>query len=114
MVKDAELHATEDQQRREEIETRNTADTAAYQAEKMIKEYEGKYPAELKEEIEGKIAAVRSAMQGTDVAIIKSAVDDLNQSLQKLGQAMYGQQGGQTPPGGQPGGEAAARRQGPG
>ncbi len=106
MVKEAELHAVEDQKRRDEIETRNTADSAAYQAEKMMREYEGKYPADLKGELEGKIAAVRSALQGQDVDYIKRTVDDLNQSLQKLGQAMYSQPGGQTPPGGdQPGGE---------
>jgi molecular chaperone DnaK len=105
MVKEAELHAAEDQKRREEIEARNVADTAAYQAEKMVKEYEGKYPAELKTEIEGKIAAVRSALQGQDVQYIQRATEELNQSLQKLGAAMYGQGGPQTPPSEQPGGE---------
>ena len=110
MVKEAELHASEDQKRKDLVEARNTADSAAYQAEKMLKDLEGKYSAELKEEIEGKIAAVRSALQGEDVENIRRTAEELQQSMQKLGQAIYGQQqpGGQQPPppgGEQPGGK---------
>ena len=103
MVKEAEMHAAEDQQRRDEVEARNVGDTAAYQAEKMLADLGDKVPAEIKTEVEGKIAAVRSALQGHDVQYIRRATDELNQSLQKIGQHMYGQQqGGPTPP---PGGE---------
>ncbi|MGE5620148.1 MAG: molecular chaperone DnaK [Sphingomonadaceae bacterium] len=107
MVKEAELHAAEDQRRKEEVEVRNTADTAAYQAEKMVRDLGDKVPADIKGEVEGKVAAVRSALQGQDVDHIRRATDELNQSLQKIGQYMYGQQqAGQTPPGGeQPGGK---------
>jgi molecular chaperone DnaK len=108
MVKDAEVHATEDQKRREVVEARNTADTAAYQAEKTLRDLDGKYPEELKNEIEGKVAAVRSALQGDDAEYMRRTTDDLNQSMQKLGQHVYGQQqGGQAPPGEgeQPGGK---------
>ena len=83
---------------------------AAYQAEKTLRDLDDKYPAELKTEIEGKIAAVRSALQGQDVEYIRSATEELNQSLQKLGQAMYGQPGGETPPEGeQPGGQQGSK-----
>ncbi|MHB0870290.1 MAG: molecular chaperone DnaK [Chloroflexota bacterium] len=107
MVKEAELHAAEDQRRKEEVEVRNTADTAAYQAEKMVHDLGDKVPADIKSEVEGKIAAVRSALQGQDVDYIRRATEELNQSLQKIGQHIYGQQQGeQTPPGGeQPGGK---------
>ncbi|HEX2923024.1 MAG TPA: molecular chaperone DnaK [Chloroflexota bacterium] len=109
MVKEAEMHASEDQKRKEMVEARNIAETAAYQAEKTLKELEGKYPQELKTEIEGKIAAVRSALQGEDADYIKRTADELQQSMQKLGQHIYGQQqqAGQQPPSGgeQPGGK---------
>ncbi len=108
MVKEAELHADEDQKRRDEAEARNTADTAAYQAEKMVADLGDKVPADIKNEVEGKIAAVRSALQGQDADYMRRTTEELNQSLQKIGQYMYGQQqGGQTPPpeGEQPGGK---------
>ena len=61
LQKEAELHASEDKQRRDEIEIRNTADSLAYQAEKTVRENGDKIDAELKSEVEGKMAAVRSA-----------------------------------------------------
>ena len=64
MVREAEVHAAEDNRKKDEVEARNMGDSAAYQAEKTLKDLDGKYPAELKPEIEGKIAAVRSALQG--------------------------------------------------
>jgi molecular chaperone DnaK len=109
MVKEAELHATEDQKRRDEVEARNTADSAAYQAEKMLRDLGDKVPADIKNEVEGKIAAVRSSLQGQDAEYMRRTTEELNQSLQKIGQYMYGQQqpGGETPPPGgeQPGGK---------
>jgi len=105
MVKEAEMHAAEDERRKQEAEARNTADTAAYQAEKMLRDLGDKVPADIKNEVEGKIAAVRSALQGQDVQYIRQTTDELNLSLQKIGQYMYGQQGGQTPPGGHQGGK---------
>jgi len=107
MMKEAELHAAEDQRKKEEAEARNTGDTAAYQAEKMLRDLGDKVPADIKSEVEGKIAAVRSALQGQDSQRIRQTTEELNLSLQKIGQYMYGQQqGGQTPPGGdQPGGK---------
>jgi molecular chaperone DnaK len=106
MRRDAESHAAEDTKRREEAETRNTADTLAYTAEKTLRDYKDKIPSNLNQEVEEKVKAVRSALQGTDVNAIRRAVQELNESMQKVGSAIYGQQpppgGQQPPPGGQP------------
>ncbi len=93
LQREAEIHAAEDEVRRGEIETRNMADSLAYSAEKTLRENEDKVPAELKTEVEGKIAAVRAALEGTDSGAIESAVAELNESLQKIGEAVYGAQG---------------------
>jgi molecular chaperone DnaK len=90
LQQEAELHATEDRQRREEIEVRNSADSLAYSAEKTLRDNGDKVPADLKTEVEGKIAAVRTAIEGTDNGAIKAAADDLNMSMQKIGEAVYG------------------------
>jgi molecular chaperone DnaK len=106
MQKEAEMHASEDAKRRDDIEAKNMADTMAYQAEKTLRDNKDKIPADLNSEVEGKIAAVKSALQGTDINAIKSATKELNEAMQKIGQAVYQQQ--QPPPGGQqppPGGQ---------
>ena len=100
MVKDAERFRQEDQKRREEVEARNNADSLIYQAEKLMREQGDKVPAELKNEIEGKIAACRSALQGQDVTYLQRTVQELSEVLQKVGAAMY-QQPGSPPPGGE-------------
>jgi molecular chaperone DnaK len=105
MQKEAEMHAAEDTKRKEEIEAKNMADTMAYQAEKTLRDNKDKIPSDLNQEVEGKIAAVKSALQGTDINAIKRATQELNEAMQKIGQAIYKQQpppGGQPPP---PGGE---------
>ena len=94
MVRDAEEHAEEDRQQRERVETRNAAENSAFAAEKLIKENEDKIPAEMKEDINGKIAAVRAAISDDDTDRIKLAMDELNTALQAVGQAVYGQQDG--------------------
>jgi molecular chaperone DnaK len=99
LQREAELHAAEDEARRGEIETRNMADSLAYSAEKTLRENEDKVPAELKTEVEAKIAAVRAALEGTDKGAINSAVGELNASLQKIGEAVYGAQGAPGPDG---------------
>src|SRR5579883_3232590 len=108
MVREAELHSDEDKRRREEIELRNSADSLAYTAEKTLSEYGDKIPSDVKSEVEGKVAAVRSALQSGDVNQIRSASNELSAALQRIGQSVYGQAGaagagaGQT--GGGPGG----------
>ena len=96
MVRDAETHADEDQQRRELAETRNQADNAAYAAERLLKESGDNIPEDAKSDLEGKIAAVRSTLETQDADAMKSALNDLNEAVQRAGQAAYSQQ----PPGG--------------
>ncbi|MFC1907526.1 molecular chaperone DnaK [Chloroflexota bacterium] len=101
MQREAEMHATEDTKRREEVEARNMTDTLAYTAEKTLREQKDKIPADLNQEIEGKIAAVRSALQGTDTEAINRTRQELNEAMQKVGAAVYGQQ--EAPPPGDEG-----------
>ncbi len=104
MQREAEAHATEDAKRKEEVEIRNTADTMAYTAEKTLREQKDKIPAELNQEVEGKIQAVRQALQGTDTEAVRKASQELSEAMQKLGGAVYGQQpppGGEAPPSGE-------------
>jgi molecular chaperone DnaK len=89
LVKEAEANSAEDRRKREEVETRNQADQMVYQAEKVIKENESKIPAELKTEVEAKLGAVREAAKGSDTDSLKKAMDELNESLQKIGQHIY-------------------------
>ncbi len=101
MVKDAEVHAEEDRHRREEVETRNMAETAAYSAEKLLADNAEKVNEEIKAEIEGKVAALRTALQGDDVNQVNTALQELQTSIQRVGQEIYSQAGG-APPGGGP------------
>jgi molecular chaperone DnaK len=93
MVGDAERFRQEDEKRREEIEARNSADSLVYQAEKLMKEQGEQVPDDLKAEVEGKISACRSALEGQDTAAIQRTVQDLSESLQKVGASMYQQPG---------------------
>ncbi|QDQ98463.1 molecular chaperone DnaK [Tomitella fengzijianii] len=89
MVKDAEKHAEEDKQRREEADIRNQAESLVYQTEKFIKDNEDKVPADVKEKVEGSIQGAKDALAGTDIAVVKSAIEQLNTDSQALGQAIY-------------------------
>ncbi|MBU2536135.1 MAG: molecular chaperone DnaK [Chloroflexi bacterium] len=109
MQKDAETHAAEDSKRREEVEARNMADTLAFTAEKTLRDNKDKIPAELNQEVEAKVAAVRSALQGSDVEAIRTASQELNDVMQKVGAAVYQQQ--PPPP---PEGEAPPEQEGGG
>ncbi len=108
MQREGEMHAAEDARRREEIETRNAADTLAYTAEKTLREQKDKIPSDLNQEVESKVQAVRSALQGTDTDAIRQATQELSETMQKIGAAVYGQQ---PPP---PGGEAPGEETPPG
>ena len=94
MQRDAEAYAAEDAKRREEVETRNAADTLAYTAEKTLREQGDKVPADLKQQTEEKIAKVRSALQGSDIAEVQRTMQELSGALQQVGAAVY-----QAPPG---------------
>ncbi len=105
MQKEAEMHSSEDTKRREEIEARNAADTLAYTAEKTLRDNKEKIPEDLNQEAETKIAAVKSALQGTDTDAINQSSQELNETMQKIGSAVYQQQpppGTETPPGEEP------------
>jgi molecular chaperone DnaK len=96
MVQDAERFKQEDSKRREEVEARNSADSLIYQAEKLLKEQGEQAPAEIKSEVEDKIAACRSALEANDMSRIQTAVEELSEVLQRLGASMYEQP--ETPP----------------
>jgi len=99
MQREAEMHSAEDASRREEVEARNTADTMAYTAEKTLRDNKDKIPEDLNKEVEEKIEAVRSVLQGADIEAIKRASQELSDTMQKVGQAVYQQQ---PPPGSEP------------
>jgi len=96
---DAEAHAEEDRQRREQIELRNQADSLAYTAEKALREQGDKVPADVKTEVEAKVQAVRDALAGEDGDAVRRATSELGESMQKIGAALYGQAGAEGPPG---------------
>lgn len=89
MRKDAEAHAEEDRKRRDLIETRNNADNTVYAAEKALREFGDKVPDHIKSEVEKKIADVKKAAEGEDVAAIRSETEALGQVIQKIGGAVY-------------------------
>ena len=102
MVTDAERFAEEDERRRQEVQTRNNAENLAYSAEKMVQDNAENIPEDLKTEVEGKVAAVRSALQNNDIARIEATVNELQESLQKVGQAVYSQSQAEAAKGAEP------------
>jgi molecular chaperone DnaK len=94
MVRDAEAHAADDRRRKEEIEERNLADSAAYRAEKSINELAEKLTADQKSELEAKIADIRAALATEDVARIKASRESLEQAFHKITTDIYRQGGG--------------------
>ncbi|MDQ2714748.1 MAG: molecular chaperone DnaK [Chloroflexota bacterium] len=93
MVREAEMHAQEDRQRKDEIELRNRADSLAYQSERTLSDVGAKIAPSLRSEVEGKIKDVRDALSTNDTARIRSAADDLERTVQRVGQEVYSQAG---------------------
>ncbi|MCM1986254.1 molecular chaperone DnaK [Methanococcoides seepicolus] len=89
MVKDAELHAEEDQARKEEVEIRNNADSLVNAAEKTVKEAGDVATDEQKEQIEAAIAELNTALEGEDLEAIKSKTEALQEAVYKVSAAMY-------------------------
>jgi molecular chaperone DnaK len=114
MVKEAEANAEADKKRRETVEARNHAEGMVHQVEKNLTEYGDKLGPQEKGEAEAAMAAVKSAMEGTDVEALKSATDRLSQAAMKIGEAMYKAEQAQTPPGGDAGPGAGGSAGGPG
>ncbi|OHA18110.1 MAG: molecular chaperone DnaK, partial [Candidatus Taylorbacteria bacterium RIFCSPHIGHO2_01_FULL_45_63] len=88
MKKDAEMHNDDDQKKREEVEVKNAAEQLTYTAEKSLKDAGDKVPADLKKSIEDKIAAVKTAKNGSDIAAIKSTSEALSSELSKIGEIL--------------------------
>jgi molecular chaperone DnaK len=96
MMREAEAHAEEDRQRREDAEVRNQAESLVYQTEKFVKENDEKLPADVKESVNASLTEAQEALKGTDTATIKAAMEKLATESQKLGAALYQQQGGEA------------------
>ena len=89
MVKDAEAHAEQDKARREAADTRNEAESVAYTTEKLLKENGDKLPEDVKTEVQGDVDELKKALEGDDDAAVKSALEKLQASRSKLGEALY-------------------------
>jgi len=91
MRREAEQHADEDRTNKEQIETRNNADTLAYTADKTLRDLGDKVPADIKTEVEAKVAEIKTELEKDtiDIARLKELTDSLSTSLQKVGEAAY-------------------------
>ena len=89
MVKDAEAHAEEDKKRREEAEVRNNADSLVYQTEKVLREQGEKLTPEDKTAVDGPLADLRAALNGSDTETIKNATEKLMAASQAFSQKLY-------------------------
>jgi len=97
MKKDAEAHADEDKKKKEGIEIKNTAEGVVNQSEKTLKEMGDKVKPEIKKEVEEKVEALKKVKDSDDTEAIKKAMDELTESLQKIGAEMYKDQGQAAP-----------------
>ena len=111
MMREAESHADEDKKRKEEIETRNQADQAAYAAERMLKDAGEKLPATDRATIESAISDLKQAIEQNDIAGMKKRMEALNSAQHKAAEAMYR---GASPGAGQPGAGPAGGASQPG
>ena len=111
MMSEAEKFAEEDARRRDEAETRNRADTLAYQTEKFVAENAEKIPEDIKAEVESAIADLKKALEGTDIDAIKEATEKAAQVSQKMGTAIYAQSQAASAAGGEQTADATAEQQ---
>ncbi len=105
MTKEAEAHADEDKQKKDEVETRNQADNLVYQAEKLMRDNKEKVGEEDKKKIEAAMEKVKEALKGSDLEAIKTSQKSLEESMYAVTEAMYKQtaaSGEQTGPEGKP------------
>ncbi|MFT0847932.1 molecular chaperone DnaK [Actinomycetaceae bacterium L2_0104] len=99
MVKEAEAHAAEDAARKEEAEVRNQAEQTVYSIEQLLKDNAEKLPDNVSTEVKESADKVREALKGEDTEAVKSALDELNEKSQAIGQALYAsaqEEGAQT------------------
>lgn len=88
MQKDADMHAEEDKKKQEIVEVKNLAESLIYTAEKSLRDAGDKVPADIKSDVEAKIAELKGVKDGTDVEAIKKATEALSLSMQKIGESM--------------------------
>ena len=100
MIKDAEAHAEEDRERKEEAEVRNQADSLVYQTEKLIKDQGEKLDDDEKSNVENLLAESKTALAGTDIDAIKDATEKLAAASQSMGAKLYEQAAAQANEGG--------------
>jgi len=108
MVREAEQYADEDRQRREQVETRNQAESLVYSTEKFLEENGDKVGDDVKTEVQADVDALKKALEGTDTEAVRAAVTKLGESSQKMGAAMYAAAGDAAGPGA----EGAAQAEG--
>ncbi|MEU8436959.1 Hsp70 family protein, partial [Streptomyces sp. NPDC029216] len=89
MIREAEQHAEEDRRRKEEAETRNSAEQLVYQTERLLRDNESKIPADLKTETETAIADLKEKLKGQDTTAIRTATEHAGAVAQKIGTALY-------------------------
>ena len=89
MVKEAEAHAEEDKKRREDAETRNSAEQQAYSIEKLLKDNKDKLPEDVHSEVSEAVTDLKKALEGDDIEPVKTAQEKLNEVAQKIGEALY-------------------------
>ncbi len=89
MKQDAASHAEEDKKNREKVEAKNSAEALVYSAEKTMRDFADRIKEDMKKELEFKVEALKKVKDGDDTAVIKSAINDLSLSLQKIGAELY-------------------------
>ena len=110
MIKEAEAHAAEDKKRREEAETRNTAEQQAYAIEKLLRENKDKLPEGVHSEVSAAVDELKKSLEGDDINAVRTAQDKLNEVGQKIGQALYAsEQAGPAAGSGFPGASAGSQ-----
>jgi molecular chaperone DnaK len=100
IIEEAEKHAEEDRRKRELAEARNQADSLIYSVEKTLRELGDKAPADLRKEVEEKIAKLREKMEGDDIEAIRRASDELTQASYRLAEILYRTKAGASEAGG--------------
>jgi len=99
MLRDAEVHAEEDKKRKEEVDVRNEADALSFRASKALEEYKDKLPKDVVDDVQGKIDALKKAIDSNEIGRIKSAKTELEAHMQHIGEAMAKANSGAAPGG---------------
>src|SRR5690606_11995041 len=109
MIKEAEEHAAEDAKRREEAETRNAAEALVYSTEQLLTDNAEKLPEDVTTEVREAVGALRTALEGEDVAEVKAKQEQLAKVSQKIGEALYAASSAEQPAGTASAGQASGQ-----